>query len=159
MYKGKYTKATADYSQYRVKLFNPYLYDIGEFGHIGCGASVLALLTGAPPTDIQTLNKDKKHYSDRFVKRFLKEEGFEVIPITQKGLNSTAYQIDYPIRKNHVVLISQLMAKREATWLVYYNNLTYHNFQVGSTEILDFINKPSLSAYIVWHKRWGKLGD
>ena len=158
MLKGKYTKKPKDYSTYQVKLFNPFLYDTGVYGSVGCGASALGILTGDNPYKIQEANKNRKHYSDRFMLKYLRDRGFEIIPITQKGVNSDD-AISYPIKKNHVCLISQLMAKREASWLVYYNNLLYHNFIIGSSELLDFINKPTLTCYIVWHKRWGNLID
>jgi len=147
--KGKYTKKPVDYKELRAFLFTPHLYDRVLYGTAGCGATALALLTGNHPWDIQDQNKRKAHYSDRFMIKYLNDHQFKTIPLSQKGLNSNTV-VTYPVSSDHVLLVSQLMAKREATWVIYHRNLSYHNFETGATDKLDFLNKPILTAYIVW---------
>lgn len=153
MLKGKYKGKSVNYDSLRTYLFIPHLYDPALYGRAGCGATALSLLTGKHPWDIQDLNKRREHYSDRFMLKYLKDHRFDIQPITQKGVTNYRY-VCYPITKEHVLLVSQLMAKREATWIVYHRGIGYHNFVPGSTELLDFVNKPILTAYILTHPTW-----
>jgi hypothetical protein len=56
--------------------------------------------------------------------------------------------------KQHVILVSQLFRRNEATWGIIFNSAYYHNFEVYSLEALSFLNKPILSAYVVYHSKW-----
>jgi len=152
MLKGKYKKR-ADYTHLRAFLFNPALYCPTMYGEAGCGATALSLLTGDHPFNIRDLNKSEKHYPDRFMLKYLTDRFYTVVPITQRGVTSCASDC-YPVTSNHIILASQLMVKREASWVVYHRNLGYHNFTVGSVQNLDFINKPILTAYIIHHPRF-----
>ena len=152
MLKGRYKKRV-DYTHLRAFLFNPSLYCPLTYGETGCGATALSLITGDHPWDIQDLNKKRPHYADRFMVKYLKNKGFTVTPITQKSVTSCRSD-QYPVTSNHVILISQLMIKREATWVVYHRNIGYHNYVPGSHLALDFVNKPILTSYIIWHPRF-----
>lgn len=156
MLAGKYKRRSVDLQRYRVARFNPYLYH--SVPDCGCGATAVALLTGMDPVHLTTLNGKKKGYPDRWMVKTLKAKGYTVIPIKWKEINSDRW-ITYPVSKFHVVLVSQIMSKREASWFVYHNGLCYHNFAAFAPETLDFLNKPSITAYCIWHPHWGVTID
>ena len=39
-----------------------------------------------------------------------------------------------------------------------FNETYYHNFQSYALEVLSFLNKPILSAYLVVHPKWRRYG-
>lgn len=147
MEKGRYTGRRLDFSRYAVSCFNPHLFQF-RVG-LGCGAAALALLSGVAPDHI-TVRNGSKHYSDRFMCRFLREHGFEFLTLTQCRVSSALVQIG----KGHVVLVSQLVLRNEGTWGVLHNEYFFHNFSIYGVEATSFVNKPLLSAYLVTHPRW-----
>ena len=132
--------------------FCPNLYTI--YGHPPpCGASAAALITGNAP-GIIAKHHGSPHYSDEFMVRYLRRHGCKVIRLTQcliSGGNGV-------VRRDHVLLLSQLIRKNEGTWCVMYGEACWHNFAMYSVDALGYINKPILSAYIVWHARWQMPG-
>jgi hypothetical protein len=147
MEKGRYTGRRVDFSPYAVSCFKPHLFQFRP--GLGCGATALALLTGVTPDQI-ALRNGSKHYSDRFMRRFLREHGCEVLLLTQCRVSAAVTRIG----GEHVVLVSQLVLRNEGTWGVLYNDYFFHNFGIYSFESVSFLNKPILSAYLVAHPRW-----
>ena len=152
MRKGSYSRPVP-LTRYRAKHFPLHLFASDTVGVPGCGATALATITGTDPRHYLMLNGNKAACGDVFMKKRLELEGYEVIPLTKRGLN-TSKIIEYPVENNNVLLVSQLVARNTTTWMVYYAGLSWHNFQVGRVEALDFINKPTITAYCVWHPSW-----
>jgi hypothetical protein len=147
--KGSYNGRRLDCESYAASCFRPYLFGDDQRARYGCGASALALLTGAFPEKI-ALKNDSPHYSDRFMVRFLRHHGFEVQLLTQSNIANALS----PIGKKNPLLLSQMFRKREATWGVIYNSTYYHNFQIYYLETLTLIKKPIVTAYLVRHPSW-----
>jgi hypothetical protein len=146
---GSYLGRRADFSQYTASVFNPYLFR-GDFAClVGCGAGALALLSGIAPETVAVKN-GSMHYSDAFMLRFLRNQGFKTLRLTLCNLSQSKSQV----QPANVVLLSQLFRRNEATWGVVYDNSYYHNFQHYSLESISFLNKPILSAYLIVHPRW-----
>ena len=137
-----------DFASYATSCFNPFLFSAAD-GLSGCGASALGLLTGIPPANFAAKMPDK-HYPDEFMLRSLRRLGFRVLRLTQCNLS----QHTSGVNSRHVLLLSQLFQENEATWIVLFNGVCYHNFDVYSLEGLSFLNKPLLSAYVVFHPKW-----
>lgn len=137
-----------DFASYATSCFNPFLFSAAD-GLSGCGASALGLLTGIPPANFAAKMPDK-HYPDEFMLRSLRRLGFRVLRLTQCNLSHNTAGV----HARHVLLLSQLYRENEATWIVLFNGICYHNFDVYSLEVLSFINKPLLSAYVVFHAKW-----
>jgi hypothetical protein len=137
-----------DFSRYATSCFNPFLFRAANHAVVGCGASALGLLTGIPPAKFAAKNQD--HYPDEFMLRCLRRHGFRVLRLTQCNLSQNTSGVN----SRHVLLLSQLFQENEATWIVLFNGVCYHNFDVYSLEALSFINKPLLSAYVVFHPTW-----
>jgi hypothetical protein len=127
----------------------PYLFGVSWRTRMGCGAGALALLTGIVPEVIAKKN-GSTHYSDDFMLRFLRAHGFSTLQLTWCNVSVGESKIG----NEHVLLLSQLFAKNEATWVVMHNELCYHNFDVYSATTLSFLNRPLLSAYLVIHPIW-----
>jgi hypothetical protein len=151
--KGSYRGRRADFSNYAASFFNPYLFSGTARSVIGCGASALALLTGAAPEGIAKINR-RAHYSDGFMVRFLRDRKFSVLQLTLCNLSAATPKIG----TSHVLLLSQLFRPNEGTWGVIFNGTYYHNFQSYSLDALSFLNKPILSAYLVVHPKWRAHG-
>ena len=147
MEKGSYIGRRVDFAKYATSCFTPHLF--ARTTRMGCGACALALLTGVPPEVIVRKN-NSPHYSDEFVVRFLRKREFSVLPLTLCNVSTSKS----PIANFHVLLLSQLITRNEATWLVLHNELCYHGFDVYNATILSFVNKPVLTAYLLVHPKW-----
>jgi hypothetical protein len=90
------------------------------------------------------------HFDDEFMVRFLRRRGFTVLPLTQCTV-SASYSL---INESHVVLVSQLFRRNEATWGVIFGGMYYHNFDFYTLDPLSFLNKPVLSAYVISSPLW-----
>jgi hypothetical protein len=110
---------------------------------------VLALITGVVPEIIASQNNGA-HYSDRFMTRFLQARGFRTLRLTP----SLVTEAKRKIGPDHVLLVSQLFRRGEGTWGVVFDDFYYHNFQGYALSVLAFLNKPLLSAHVVFHPKW-----
>jgi len=138
-----------DFASYAASFFNPYLFTGSFRGQLGCGTSALALLTGIPPEHIAK-SRRVIHSSDKYMMRFLRAKGFHVLHLTQCNLSQSSIDIG----ASHVVLMARLFQENEGTWLVIFNGICFHNFDIYSLDKLSFLNKPILSAYLVFHPSW-----
>lgn len=48
----------------------------------------------------------------------------------------------------------QLFRKNEGTWGVIFDEVYYHNFDLYRLQALSFLDKPILSAYVIWPPLW-----
>lgn len=149
MEKGSYNGRRVDFRNYTVARFNPHLFTGVSDAESGCGAAALALLTGISPRCIAMQN-GSAHFSDRFMVLFLRRHGYAVQPLTLCNVSTSETEIDL----GHVVLLSQLYRRNEATWGVVFSGIYYHNFCLYRLNGLSFLNKPTLSAYLISHSSW-----
>jgi len=147
--KGTYTRHRVDFSKLSVAFFNPFLFAGASRALCGCGAAALATLTGALPERIAARN-GRAHYADDFMCRFLRKQGFTIVPLTLCKVSVAKTRLG----NNHVLLLSQLFRRNEGTWGIIFNTTYYHNFQVYSLEALSLLNRPVLTAYVTWHPKW-----
>jgi hypothetical protein len=109
----------------------------------------LALITGVAPEIIASQN-GAAHYSDLFMTRFLKARNFRLLRLTPNLIAGAKTKIG----ADHVLLVSQLFRRGEGTWGVVFEDFFYHNFQTHVLSSLAFLNRPILSAYVVFHPKW-----
>jgi hypothetical protein len=154
---GFYTKRPVTLYSYRVSKFK-FPSDDLVFKSGGCGANALSVLTRISPTVIERANKNwgRSHYNDRFMVGFLRQKGYTVIPITKALVSQGKNPLDVGnrIRRDHVLLVSQLYLEDEASWVVLYDGNLMHNFQEAPIYPLEFINRPILTAYLIYHRKW-----
>jgi hypothetical protein len=144
----------ADFESYAASVFAPHLFNSSEQICSGCGATALALLTGVPPTTIRGRHRGR-HFSDSFMTGFLRQRGYRVLRLTPLSVCGARNVIGH----NHVILLSQLFRRYEATWGVIHAQTYYHNFQIFELSALAFLNKPILSAYLVTCPAWSLSGN
>jgi hypothetical protein len=154
MENGYYRKRPIDWDSFKVSVFIPHLFFDDEHG--GCGANTLALLTGIPPLRIRNTNrKNSGDWKDSFMAKFLKKQGFRVIPLTKCDVSADSCGFtNNNIKDTHVLMISQLLGKNIASWSVVHNSLWYHNFQTCSFNSLNLVNNPTLTCYLICHPKW-----
>jgi len=157
MENGKYIKNTTNFNKFVCKKFNPHLYDHVLHRSVGCGASALALITGHNPFKIAAKNKNRDHYPDKFLINYLRKNGYKVITINKCNLTNRETVIKYKINSNHILLMSQLFLKKEASWVVSWNDLLFHNFEVSRLDAFGFINCPIVSAYVIYKKSYNRV--
>ena len=133
--KGTYTRHRVDFSKYSVAFFNPFLFTGASRASCGCGAVALSTLSGILPERIAARNR-RAHYADQFMRKFLREVGFTILPLSLCKVSIAKARLG----NNHVLLLSQLFRRNEATWGIVYNSMYYHNFQAYSLEVLSFLN-------------------
>lgn len=138
-----------DFSPLAASFFAPHLFCGSLRAGLGCGASALALITGIAPEVISSQNNGA-HYSDRFMTRFLRARNFVTLRLTP----AMVARARSPLGSDHVLLISQLFRATEGTWGGVFSDFYYHNFNVYELSSLSFLNKPILSAYVVFHRSW-----
>ncbi len=142
---GTYGNANTNFAKYAAAKFPLHLFNKEDFQFCGCGPNALALITGVNPKEI----KGKAHAPDRFMVKFLREQGFSVFEITKANLTKKR-TISYPITDQNVVLYSSLVRRGEATWSVMYSSYSFHNFSITSMNMYQLINWPLLSAYCIF---------
>lgn len=147
--RGKYIN-NIRFGDYIVSKFNPHLFDKIWFSGFGCGRTALSLLTGIPPNKFP----EQKNYKDLYMVRELMSRNFITLPITIADVSQTPQFIASHIKDNHVVLTSQMAIKGEATWSVLFGGYVFHNFAVESLQPLELLNRPLLSAYLIYNKKW-----
>lgn len=145
---GIYKKKRIDWSSFEVDKFVPHLFTLESYG---CGANALALLTGVPPSKIES----RIDWTDKFMVKYLRKAGFTVKEVTMCDVsNNNGFFIPSNINDLHVLLISHLMTKNEASWSIVHNKLYYHNFQTCSFTGLNLVNNPLLTCYLIMHPNW-----
>ena len=152
MENGRYSVNKTDFSKLTCAKVKLTIWNENIYGRFGCGASAIGLLTGISPVKI-SIEHPADHYSDKYIVDKLKKHGFKVYSVTKCDVTKESY-IQFPIKNNHLLLISQLMAKRTATWSVIYNLIQYHNFQQSRILELDFLNWPLLSCFCIFKSAW-----
>lgn len=124
---------------------------------VECGAFALHALTKVPVEDILPLS-DRGHWSNATMFKFLRDRGFEIIPVTL-GNVVDAYSVKDPFDKyklstRHVILVEQLCYKEENTWAVIHNGKIAHSGGVKKLGPMEFVNWPIYAAYVIFHKDW-----
>jgi len=158
MENGKYTKKLVNFKKITLKKFTPCLYASPIYSMMGCGANTISLLTGVNPYQVVQENKNRSHYSDRFMLRQLKKHGITAKKITKCNLTAkNKNNLSYNLKENHLLMISQLMKKNEASWMVYWNGICYHNFELTRADFWNILNFPIISAYCLYNPKWAKI--
>lgn len=149
MRSGTYRSKPIDFTKFEAGRFVPFLFERQTFEQFGCGYCAMALLTGISPIRLRAQFKEN-HVSDKRIVRFLQDNEFSIVELTKANVTQTFA----PLKSYHVILFSQLLLKGEATWCVLHDGFCYHNFDIRLIKSLEFVNRPLLSMYLVWHPRY-----
>lgn len=150
---GRYKKKPLDFKKCLVT--RPRLTFFDKFHSVfGCGPCAASTLTGIRPEKISKINKDKDHFSDKLMITFLESQNFKVIPLTIAELSNSSY-VENNITRNHLLLLSQMYSKNQASWTILLNNeYIIHNFEIQKLFGDEFIQRPILTSYILFKKSW-----
>lgn len=151
---GSYSGRRVNFRDYAVAQPTFFTTTDAERTRFGCGASALAMLTDIPVEVISAVNGDT-HFADEFMTWFLRIYGFELIQLTLCNLSAATATI----RRDNVLLVSQLFRKNEGTWGIVFNYRFYHNFHSYALSPLAFLSKPILSAYAICHPSWSRVPE
>ena len=146
-----------NWEKYEVSRFPLHLYYHTDFESVGCGANALALITGDNPFKIRRLNKYRSDYTDAFMLKYLRQHKIKCLKLTKSNITNkknNSGRISYDITSKHVILISQLLSKAEASWFVIYDDLKFHNFSPATFTGLGMLNCPISSAYCLFNPQW-----
>lgn len=149
MRNGTYRKRQINFKKFETERFVPFLFEFATYAGFGCGVTTLALLTGVSPVAIYKRLGDG-HVSDDRMVHFLRAYGFSVAEVTKADVSFNQFYNDY-IKSTHVLLFSQLLLRGEATWAVIHDSCIFHNFETRRIKSLEFLNRPLLTVYLVWH--------
>lgn len=123
--------------------------------YISCGSAALSLITGISTKTIEKScpNPSVGWYTSRVIK-YLKEKGFTVIELSKKDvLNS--YCLDFPINKNHCLLMNVRMDNSDNTMFVVHKGKLWHHYECEPYfNNLFFINKPTQDVLLIFKKDW-----
>ncbi len=154
---GKYPNEPIDFD--KCVYANPklYFFDIIPF-NFGCGPNAISLITGISPANVSAFNKDKPHFSDKHAVEFLKQYGYEAVPLTIGNMTNSKY-VENKLTKNHLLLISQMFAKNVASWSVLlHQKYLIHNYDILPLLSTEFLERPVLSSYIIYDNRFSRYG-
>lgn len=150
---GQYTDVAydLDFSQYIAPNFKRKKVIRGY----SCGEYVLHQLTDKTFTQ----QEDKLYGIPKILPMdamvsILKKRKYTVVPLTVCGVTNSHY-IRNAVEHLHVVVNCQLYARNEASWSICWNNMYFHGGWENAPPMLEFINRPILASWIVWHKSWG----
>ncbi len=151
---GDYNDKPIQFAELSTSRFPINLFDSLTYGRSGCGATALAALTGISPIRIMTM-VPSGNYTEEFMTRFLRLAGLRVNKLTKAGL--TGLQPEALIKnlnETHVVLFRQLMRKQEASWLITWGGIVWHNFEATTASFYNLLNFPLLSALVISNPSW-----
>ena len=160
MENGRYGNANTDFRKLVLEEVPFTMFDGYKFGLTGCGANALALLTGVHPLKVLKANKNRNHYSEGFMVRFLRKHGIRAFKVTKCNLTGRTKNTDQSlygyIGPNNLLLTCQLLKRNEASWFVYWNGYLYHNFDVERAAFSSLLNFPLINTYVLHCPKWAK---
>ena len=150
---GQYTKRKSNFKKYIAPNFPFYQSDLYVTG--SCGEDAYYTLTGKTFTKKQQ-QEYKNELTPKQMLQLLRKNGYTVIPLSICKVTNTKYNkiLTNTIKENHVVLNRQLMYRGESSWSITTRNLYCHNKYWERPHLTEFINRPIISSYLVWHKKW-----
>jgi hypothetical protein len=90
---------------------------------------------------------------------FLRKQRIVVRPLTIcNTLSNRINEVANNLRNHHVILAKQLMFGNkdytEASWIILHNGTMYHNSDAKAPHPLEFLNRPIIKAWLLYHKKW-----
>jgi hypothetical protein len=159
MKSGSYQKARSfkEIHDLQTLKFRPHIFKGVKHDKLRgtCGTNAFSTLTGLKPVAAsELLAPTATHWRDRPMRKALARLGYKTLPVTMCDVTNEKGWIKYPIRRFHVLLVSQLMTRNEGSWSVIHRNRVYHNMDEAYLDPLEFLNNPLMTVYIVWNKKW-----
>lgn len=145
---GRYTRRDFHFDRYIAPCFP--MEDHSGCG--SCGEDAVFSLTGKGFTRQERKRFGKVLTRQNMVK-LLRKRGYTVIPLSVCMVSNHKWFRD-TVTSQHVVLNCQLFYRHEASWSICYNDLYCHNGLWESPKATEFIARPIIASYIIWHRKW-----
>lgn len=146
-----------DFEKLGTYCFTPSIYSKDLFSLYGCGSLAAAFICGDKPQDILKANRNRPHFSEKFMVNYLKKKKYKVVPLFKNVYKNKKFdQFVERIKPYHVILASIRLDERNASWVVINNSLIWHNMTAIKLKELDTFNYPIIDCYVVFHKKWLK---
>lgn len=130
-----------------------YFFNSLDARSAGCPYTTIALLTGEDPWILRHKYKSNPTMEAKVMIKHLKSVGFKTTEIT--GNLSMKYLKDGKgFTNSHVILATVRMTAREASWVVFYGGLMWHNFEAVSTSYVTSLTFPLINAFILFLPEW-----
>lgn len=119
----------------------------------GCPYTTLALLTGEDPWTLRAIYNSKPTMTSQVMVKHLKKHGFTVKRITsEKTLNLLKKGKGF--NDSHVILATVRMTAHEASWVVFYGGVMWHNFDPTPTSYVTSLTFPLINAFTLFLPEW-----
>lgn len=142
-------------SDWETICFSPYLWD--RLLSASCGFNALALLSGFNPFQIKKKYKragfshsHDSHCSEDFAVSFLRK-WYDILKLDEKTIQEPAETANN-VTANHLLLMVQSFSHSENSYVVTWQGMMYHNFEIYPLKPMEFINRPIKSMYILKRK-------
>lgn len=144
---GQYTKRDVSLARYIAPNFTPH-----KTFAVSCGEQALQVITGKGFT-----RRENQLYRDTLRRNhmtsILRKRGYKVFPLSLCRVTNCFYPKN-TVLDSHLVLNVQIFKRNEASWSICHKNMYCHNGVWEASKILEFINRPVIASYVVWHKKW-----
>ena len=151
---GTYGSGNTDFRKLVVKKLPMHFFNTTDYHSAGCGATAISLLTGVSPFD-KSVRRKGGNYPDSFMLRKLRESGISVYEVNKANLTNQK-EWGHRIKDNNVVLFSSLITKKESSWIINYNRVWIHNFEIIKADIHGLLSFPIETMYVLYKKQWAK---
>ena len=145
---GRYTRKEFNFDQYAAPHFS---HSESKLYH-SCGEDALATLTKKGYTREERKRFGRVLHRADMVK-LLRKRGFTVTPLSVCMVTNTRRYYNR-LREHHVVLNCQLFMRDEASWSICHGGLYCHSGRWDNSWGLEFINRPIIASYLIWHPTW-----
>ncbi|MEK6881024.1 MAG: hypothetical protein AABY22_15505 [Nanoarchaeota archaeon] len=146
-----------DFEKLGTYCFTPSIYSKDIFSLYGCGSLATAFICGDNPSKILKANRNRSHFSEKFIVNYLKKKNYQVIPLLKNVYKNKKFEtFTERVKDYHVILASIRLDERQASWIVINNGLIWHNMEASKLKELDAFNFPIIDCYIVFHPKWTK---
>lgn len=134
--------------------FNPHIFG-KDWDRVGCGITTLSLITGEHPEILSSrYKKEAKDFPDKVMISHLENKKIKVF---QLHLSATGkFNPLQQVCDENIILATVRMTEKEATWVVLYRGIMWHNFVGLEMNVTTLINYPIKSAYVLMKKEWIK---
>ncbi len=146
---GRYTKKV---EEIRFDQYNAPHFPHRQRWLSSCGESAFYALTGQCFDEV--LAKKYPHVlRQKTMIRLLKQKGYTTVPLSVCTVSNGNYMHN-TVNELNVVLNCQLFHRGEASWTIVHKNCYFHHDWEDKIHILEFINRPILASWIVYHPSW-----
>lgn len=156
MKSARYHGKNTDFSKLKTGKFPYFVWNKTDYSTSGCGACVLANITGEHPEKIKGVKVgDKKTFPDHYMLKFLRQRKFQAYEINKANLTNRLTPA-LTLTDQHVIMWSGVFSKTDSSWAILHNGFMFHCLDIQPISYLHLLNYPWLSGYVIYNENWKK---